>query len=287
MKEKLLAYYQLTKPGIVRGNVITATAGFLFGAQNYDNILSLLLIITGVSFVVASACVLNNIFDMSIDKKMPRTKKRPLLTGRVSVKSAQVYWVILLILGLAILYVSANALAMAVALFGWVAYVYLYTFSKRVTVHGTLIGSISGATPPVIGYTAATNMLDFVALSLFAILVVWQMPHFYAIAIYRVKEYQAARIPVWSAVYSKDATRRQMIAYGLLFVPVSLSLWLFPITSYSYVVIMGITSVWWLTKILPYPENSDYDLWAKRVFRSSLKVLLIFSLAISLNALLP
>jgi heme o synthase len=284
---KISQYYHLSKPGIVRGNAITASAGYFFAAGAQANLLLWFWVFLGASFVIISACVINNILDKKIDAKMARTKNRALVTGEISTKSAILYAILTIGLGLAILAVKTTLLAAIVAFIGWMLYSWVYTFLKRQTVHGTLIGALPGATPPVIGYVAHTPIIDPIVLSLFAILICWQMVHFYAISIYRHSEYKAAEIPVWSVIYGKKKTRRQIIAYGLLFLPVSLSLWVHPNVSYSYAVVMSIVSLLWLRKILPYPKDSDFDAWAKSVFSFSLLVLLAFSITISLNNFLP
>lgn len=176
-------YLQVTKPGIIFGNLISVIGGFLLaskGVIDYPLFISTLL---GVSLVVASGCVFNNYIDRDIDRIMERTKNRVLVKGLIDPKISLIYASILGIAGIVLLYAAANALAMQLAIIGFVVYVGVYSlYMKRKSVYGTLIGSLSGAAPPVIGYCAVTGQFDTGALILLLIFSLWQMPHSYAIA---------------------------------------------------------------------------------------------------------
>ncbi len=194
-------YLQVTKPGIIFGNLISVIGGFLLASKGSIDYALFLTSLVGVSLVVASGCVFNNVIDRDIDIKMERTRNRVLVKGLISAKVSLVYATVLGIAGFALLYFGANPLAMWLAVMGFVVYVGVYSlYMKRHSVYGTLIGSLSGAAPPVIGYCAVTNEFDAGALILLAIFSLWQMPHSYAIAIFRFKDYQAANIPVLPVV---------------------------------------------------------------------------------------
>ncbi|MDE2589744.1 MAG: heme o synthase, partial [Patescibacteria group bacterium] len=197
--QAIKTYYLLTKPGIIYGNTITTVAGFLLASQGKIYFGLFMATLFGVSFVIASACVINNYLDRKIDKKMARTQKRALVTHAISPSHALVFATILGILGFLDLVVFTNGITFMIGLIGYIDYIVLYGLSKRKSIYGTLVGSISGATPIAAGYTAVTNRFDIAALLLFLIMVFWQMPHFYAIAIYRLKDYVAAGIPVLPA----------------------------------------------------------------------------------------
>lgn len=283
----LRRYYALTKPGIVYGNSLAVFAGYVFGARGSVSLAVLSAVLVGAALVIASACVANNIIDKDIDVYMKRTKKRSLVVGDISVYSSLLYSIMLLVLGSLLLYFGTNLVAMFMAWLGWFFYVAVYTPLKRKTMYGTAIGAISGATPPVIGYAAATGSLDVTAALLFAILAVWQMPHFYAIAVYRVEEYKQAKIPVWSVVKGLAATRRQIILYTLLFVPAVVSLYVFSYASASYLVVMLAASLWWLYKVVRPVAAHNYNQWARGVFGASLYVLLAFCFIVSVQHWLP
>ncbi len=283
----LKRYYQLTKPGIIRGNLIMAIAGYLFGAEGTIYWQTLLGLAVGSSLIIASACVYNNILDRHIDKKMDRTKKRALVEGTISVREALIFGTILLILAVLVLFTTTNILALSVALVGHVSYVILYTFSKRVTVHGTLLGTISGATPPVIGYVAATSSLDLTALLLFLIMVAWQMPHFYSIAIFRFDDYAKANIPVLPVVKGLAATRLQILLYILFFIGAIIALNVLDNLSMLATLIMILAGAYWLyIASMPIGDMPKTIAWARQQFDISLYVLLIFSSLLALNPLL-
>jgi heme o synthase len=283
----LSAYYRLAKPGIVYGNAITAAGGFFLASKRHFDIDLFLAMLLGLSFIIGSACVFNNYIDRDIDKKMDRTKKRALVSGDISVRNALIYAVLLGLSGAAILGLFTNWLALRVALAGLFAYVVVYGIAKRRTVHGTVIGSISGAVPPVVGYTAVTKHLDGGALLLFIILVCWQMPHFYAIAIYRSKDYAAAHIPVLPLVSGVRNTKLQMTAYILAFTAASIALAGFGYAGTTYLVVMILVSLAWLKLAFQGFNTKDDNAWARKLFRFSLIVTLVFSLMISTNAWLP
>lgn len=192
----LKAYYRLAKPGIVYGNALAAAAAFLF-ASGAVNLPLFAATITGLSLVMASACVFNNFLDRDIDAAMARTKTRALVAGTIPVEYAIFYATLLGLAGFGLLLAYTNFLTFGVALLGFVLYVCVYTPLKRITPHTLWVGSLAGATPPVVGYTAVTNTLDLNALWLFLFLFIWQVPHFLAIAVYRFEEYRAAGIPLF------------------------------------------------------------------------------------------
>lgn len=280
-------YYRLTKPGIIRGNLITAAAGFLLASGKSVDIWLLVATLAGLALVVASACVFNNYLDRDIDKKMARTKKRAVAAGRISEKAALNYGAILGFLGSFILAFWVNIWAWSAAMLGLFFYVVVYGWAKRKTVHGTLVGSISGAMPPVVGYSAVAGQYDTAALLLFLILVAWQMPHFYAIAIYRLSDYKSASIPVLPAARSIKATKIQMILYVLLFAAASAALYATGYTGYLYLAAALGLSIIWLDKARRGFNDTDNSQWAKQMFTTSLAVITGLCLFIGLNAWLP
>lgn len=276
--ERIKTYYKLTKPGIIYGNVLTAVAGFFIAANGKINVGLLLALVVGLALVIASACVLNNIIDRGIDKKMKRTKARALVTGAVNVKSAYIYSAVLGIVGFGTLALGVNLLAVWLGAAAYVLYIAAYGVAKRKSVHGTLVGSIPGALPPVAGYVAVTNAIDGVAILLFLILVVWQMPHFYAIAMFRRKEYEAADIPVLPLVHGSKIAKNHIVAYIVLFIITSQLLAILGHTGLVYAVAMWVLGGIWLVKAVKGFKATDDEKWARSVFSFSLFVLLGFSI---------
>lgn len=218
-------YLQVTKPGIIFGNLISVIGGFLLASKSSIDYPRFIATLFGVSLVVASGCVFNNVIDRDIDKKMERTKNRVMVKGLISVKVSLSYAAALGIAGFALLYVAANPLAMWLSVMGFAVYVGLYSlYMKRHSVYGTLIGSLSGAAPPVIGYCAVSNQFDAGALILMLIFSLLQMPHSYAIAIFRFKDYQAANIPVLPVVKDFSVAKNHITLYIVAFTVVTLML---------------------------------------------------------------
>lgn len=280
-------YYHLTKPGIVRGNLFTAAGGFFLASYGNINLVLLFAVLFGTGFVIASACVFNNYIDRKLDAHMERTKDRALVAGRISNRSAIIFGSILGVLGVIALSLFANPLSTKVAIAGFIFYVIIYGYWKRRTIYGTLIGSISGAIPPVIGYTAVTSRIDIAAILLFLILVAWQMPHFYSIGIYRISEYKEAKLPLLSIVKGVHLTKIHMIIYVISFILFSSLLTLLGYTGYIFLAVMLAVGVVWLFKGIRGFENKDDTLWARKMFSYSLLTLVIFSVLISIDFALP
>lgn len=287
MLEKLKIYYFITKPGIVRGNILATAGGFFLAARGTIDTSLLIATLGGTSLIIASACVLNNYLDRSIDSKMARTKHRAIVSGAISVRNALTYAAILGVLGFVVLGLYTNILTVLVGMIGLVFYVLIYGYAKRTTHHGTLIGSISGSTPPVAGYVAVTNSFDMAAVLLFVILAIWQMPHFYAIALFRMKEYAAANIPVLPLRKSIARTKREIILYIIAFMVVSPQLTVYGYTGMVYAFAMTGLGTFWLSTAILGRNDADIDQWAKRIFGISLVVLLVFSVLLAFNVLLP
>jgi protoheme IX farnesyltransferase len=281
-------YYSLTKPGVLYGNALTAAAGFLLAARGHIDGWLFLALVVGSTLVIASACVINNFLDQDIDSKMSRTKKRAIVSGKVKGRDAVILSIALGVVGLLILALFTNWLVVLIGIIGFVDYVVLYgMLSKRLSIHGTLVGSISGAVPILAGYVAVSGVIDAGAIIVFAAMFLWQMPEFYSIAIYRMKEYKAAGVPVMSVVKGKEHTRLQIFFYTVAFVVSMLLLTPYGYTGYSYLVIMGLLGAYWLYLSIIGFKAKDIDAWARRMFRFSLIILLAFCAMISIGWLLP
>lgn len=281
------AYYLLTKPGIIYGNALTAAAGFFLASRGMIHFGLFIAMLVGLSFIIAASCVFNNILDRNIDAHMERTKNRALVTKLIPVSHALLYGITLGIIGSVILFTFTNNLTLLTALFGMFFYVVVYGIAKRNTVHGTLIGCISGAMPPVVGYVSVTHQLDIIAVFLFFILVFWQMPHFYAIALFRLQEYKNANMPVWPVVNGKTTAKQHIIMYVIGFLVVISMPTLFHVTGYTYLLTMLTVGFIWLVKGIHGLQLKKDFVWAKSMFGFSLVVLLVFSVMISLGPLLP
>lgn len=284
---KIQTYYYMTKPGIIQGNLLMVAAGYLLASAFHIHFLSLVGVLVGTALTIGASCVLNNYIDRGIDKKMVRTKKRALVQGIISTKNALVFAAVLAVAGSLTLLFYTNLRTLAVGWLGIFFYVVMYSIFKRKSVHGTLVGSVSGALPPVAGYVAFTNRFDLGALLLFLIMTAWQMTHFYAIAIYRQADYKAAGLPVLPVARGTHQTKVQMLVYCLLFIAATSLLTIYDYTGYTYLAVTVLLGLWWLRACLQGFKAKDDFAWARSIFRKSLIILLVLSVMISLGPILP
>src|SRR5688572_10534086 len=277
----LKAYYRLTKPGIIYGNLLTATGGFLLASKRDIDPWLMLALLVGTSLVIASACVFNNYIDRGIDKKMARTKLRPLISGQIKGRHALLYGSVLGVAGFAALALWTNSLTVLIGAIGFIDYLVFYSIWKRRSTVGTLVGSIAGATPVTAGYTAVTGSFDLGALLVFLVLVFWQMPHFYSIAIRRRKDYAMAGLPVLPVEKNILTAKKHIVFFLALFIVATM---LLPIAGYTGIVYTGLMLFFglrWLALAFKGFSVDDDDKWALRMFMLSLGVILAFSLSLS------
>jgi protoheme IX farnesyltransferase len=285
---KIELYYSLTKPGVLYGNAITAVAGFLFASQGHIDWWLFLAVNSGTTLIIASACVINNYLDQDIDKKMERTKKRAIVSGEVPGSHAVILSVVLGIVGFGILLACTKNLVVVIGAVGFVDYVVLYgMLSKRLSIHGTLVGSISGAAPILAGYVGAAGVIDMNAVMLFVVLFLWQIPEFYSIAIYRRKEYAAAEVPVISVILGVKATIVQIFFYTTAFVVATMLLAHVGTAHSVYLIVMTVLGGYWIWLASRGFNTEDKEAWARKMFHFSLIMLLVFCGVISIDNLLP
>ncbi|CBJ80776.1 protoheme IX farnesyltransferase (heme O biosynthesis) [Xenorhabdus bovienii str. Jollieti] len=278
-------YLQVTKPGIIFGNLISVVGGFLLASKGVIDYPLFFATMLGVSLVVASGCVFNNYIDRDIDRIMERTKNRVLVKGLIDPKISLIYASVLGIAGIVLLYIAANALAMQLALIGFLIYVGVYSlYMKRKSVYGTLVGSLSGAAPPVIGYCAVTGQFDTGALILLLIFSLWQMPHSYAIAIFRFKDYQAANIPVLPVIKGISVAKNHITLYILAFMVATLMLTISGYAGYKYLIVAAAVSIWWLGMALSGYKTANDRIWARKLFMFSIVAIMSLSVMMSVDS---
>jgi len=277
-------FIQITKPGIIFGNVLSVAGGFFLAAQGHVDLGLFLATVIGTSLVVASGCAFNNCIDRDIDVKMERTRNRAIVQGLISVKVALVYATVLGLLGFGLLYKLVNPLAAFAGLVGFAIYVGLYSlYLKRKSVHGTLVGSLSGAMPPVIGYVAVTGRFDMAALTLLVMFSLWQMPHSYAIAIFRLNDYRAASIPVLPVERGIPVAKRHILYYILAFVLATLMLTLGGYAGLSYMAVAAAMGMYWLYMAWTGYKASDDRVWARKLFVFSIFTITALSVMMSVD----
>lgn len=277
------SYLSVIKPGIIFGNLITAIGGFYL-VKPYADFLLLCFTLLGVILVVASGCIFNNLIDSDIDPLMERTKFRPTALGQINERKLMLLGIVLAFAGFAELFFFTNPLTALIAFIGFFFYVIVYSlYFKRKSIFGTALGSISGAIPPVIGYCAANNTFNTGAILLFLMLVFWQMPHSYAIAIYRMKDYVAANIPVLPLKKGIPTTKISMLVHSILFFIVSLLLTYFSYTGEIYFILAFLLNGYWVYLIARGFFTVDNVSWARKVFFISIIIITLLSLLMVVN----
>jgi protoheme IX farnesyltransferase len=198
---------------------------------------------------------------------MERTKKRPSARGLISLKFAMVYALILGLIGLVTLYLGTNILTIIIAIMGLFTYVIAYSlWFKRKSIFGTLVGAISGAVPSIIGYTATNNRFDLVSLTIFIILFCWQIPHFFAIAIYRRDDYAAANIPVLPLERSMLYSQINTLIFTILYFIATIVLPLTTRMHSSYIIIACVSGIAWTVLSIKGFTTKNKGQWARKMF---------------------
>jgi heme o synthase len=231
---ELSDWIALLKPRVMTLVVFTGLIGLLIAPGHLHPVLGFTAVLCIA--VAAGACgAINMWYDRDIDAVMRRTRNRPIPAGRIEPGAALGYGVTLavgsvIVMGLAVNLMTASVLALSIAF-----YVFIYTmWLKRRTPQNIVIGGAAGAFPPVIGWAAVTGSVDLVPLLLFAIVFVWTPPHFWSLALFANADYRRAGVPMLPVVAGARATRRQIVLYTLVLVPLSLAPWLIGFSGLVY-----------------------------------------------------
>lgn len=272
-------YVTVTKLGITVSNMITVFTGFWLGTKTMAglphggslDVVKLFFTIIGSALVIMSATSLNNYIDRDLDQRMARTKGRPSATGSLTPRKVLIFGIMLGVVGTLALAVFVNALTAALGLSGLFVYVVIYTmWLKRTSSLSTVIGGLSGAVPPLMGYAAATGILDLKAWILFAFMMLWQPPHTWALAIRRVEDYRAAGVPLLPVIRGFEATKRQSLRFVAALVPVSFLLYGIGTVGISYLIAAVVLGIGYLYLSVEAFFAKDDLQWAKKSFRYSL-----------------
>ncbi|MBV9770374.1 MAG: protoheme IX farnesyltransferase [Bryobacterales bacterium] len=216
-------YIALTKPRITWLILMSTGVGYFFGAKSGWHFLTLLHTIIGTGLIASGTAALNQWYERVADGKMRRTRARPLPAGRLQAGKALVFAIVISLTGFVELWFGANPLAALLGLLTLVCYLFIYTPLKQRSPHSTTFGSIPGAMPPLIGFAAASGTLTWQAWVLFAILFLWQFPHFYAIAWMYKEDYARAGILMLPVVEPDGkSTARRILLYSVALIPISL-----------------------------------------------------------------
>ncbi|MDR9795516.1 MULTISPECIES: heme o synthase [Aeribacillus] len=273
-------FLSLIKIGIVNSNLITTFTGiwlalYFSGKGFLENIDIVVFTLLGTAAIIAGSCAINNFYDRDIDHVMERTRLRPTVTGRIS--SFQV-----LLLGTGfisigtILLLMVSVSAAVIGLLGVFSYIVLYTmWTKRQYTINTVVGSIAGAVPPLIGW-AAVDDLNIIAWILFLIMFIWQPPHFLALAMKRSEEYRKAGIPMLPVVHGFEVTKRQIIVWVACLLP--LPFYLFSLGIGFIVLATVLNIIWLILSLIGLKMKNDLK-WSKWMFIYSINYLTILFVA--------
>jgi heme o synthase len=274
----------LCKLKVVSLILLTAVVGMFLAvpAPYFPDWLLVLNASLGIGMAAASAAVFNHVVDEKIDTQMSRTDQRPLPQGKVSRFQALTWGVLLGVLGLGILQLFVNTLTMILTFISLIGYAVIYTlYLKRATPQNIVIGGAAGAAPPVLGWTAITGgqNIEF-ALLLFLIVFIWTPPHFWALAIHRVKEYKKANIPMLPVTHGIAYTKRQILLYTILLVVVTVLPYLTGMSGLIYLVsalVLGAIFLWYAINIITRPKDVQI---AWKTFTYSINYLMLIFLAL-------
>ncbi|WP_338753862.1 heme o synthase [Bacillus sp. FJAT-52991] len=274
-------FLALIKIGIVNSNLITIFTGMWLAFEFNDlhfltQLDTVFYTLLGSSLIIAGSASLNNFIDRDIDPLMERTKGRPTVTGKISFPKVMSIGLAFIIIGTTLLFLTTFTAGM-LGLIGVFSYVVLYSmWSKRRHVSNTVVGSISGAIPPLIGWAAVDPNLHIIAWMLFLIMFIWQPPHFYALAMKRCEEYRAANIPMLPVVKGFSTTKRHMVMWVLALLP--LPFFMEPLGN-AFIVLATVLNIGWLALGLSGYKMKDDLKWAKLMFVYSLQYLTIMFVA--------
>ncbi|MEO0197884.1 MAG: heme o synthase [candidate division WOR-3 bacterium] len=237
-----MKFIEITKHGITLWVGITTFGGSIIA---HGDVFKSIIISLFVMLSAGGSAVLNNYFDRDIDKIMERTKNRALASNKINPKFALIYGILLCVIGLLGL-LKFSFIAFLLDLIAIISYSFVYTFLKRKTAFSLIIGSIPGALPPSIGYTAIKNEFDILAFSLFALMFVWQPAHFIYLSIFIKNDYEKVKIPVISVIYGNKYAKLLSFVYSISLFPITLLLYIIGDLSKMFLLFATSLNLFWL-----------------------------------------
>jgi protoheme IX farnesyltransferase len=278
----------LTKPRIISLLLVTTVAPMFITPAGLPSAGLVFWVILGGYLMAGGANAINMWFDRDIDRRMSRTRLRPIPAGRIRPAAGLAFGIGLGLAAFAVLWYQVNQLSAWIALAGLLFYVFVYTvWLKRSSPQNIVIGGAAGAFPPLVGWTAMTGQLDLAAIYLFAIIFYWTPPHFWALALIKQGEYAKAGVPMLPVVRGEERTKFEMLAYTLILLPLSIMPALFGALGAFYglvALLLGARLLWYCIRLLR--ERSSMPL-AWQMYRYSLVYLALLFVAMGVDRAVP
>lgn len=250
-------YVALLKPGVMTLVVFTGAVGLLIAPGHIHPFLALIAIAC-IAVASGAAASINMWYDRDIDQHMKRTMNRPIPGGRVLPDEALAMGILLSIISVMVMAVAINLVAAALLALSIAFYVFVYTiWLKRRTPQNIVIGGAAGAFPPMIGWAAVTGGVDVNAIALFMIIFMWTPPHFWALALFRCGDYAKVGVPMMPVVAGEAATKRQMMLYTVLLLPVTLVPFATGLLGEFYAAVAVLTGIWFLRHAWRVLRNAE------------------------------
>ena len=276
-------FYELTKPKVVMLIVFTAIVGMVLAVPGWPGVMPLVVGSLGIGMAASSAAVINHVLDQRIDLQMSRTHNRPLAQGRLSDTQALTFAFVLCLLSMLLLWVLINPLTAILTFASLIGYAVIYTvFLKRATPQNIVIGGAAGAAPPILGWTAVTGEIHSDALLLFLIIFTWTPPHFWALAIAKLEDYERVGIPMLPVTHGEDFTRQHILLYTVLLVIVTIVPYLTGMSGLIYLataVILGGRFLYYAIRMRRDPDKA----LPMQVFRFSITYLMLLFAALLID----
>lgn len=282
-------YFQLMKPRVMYLVIFTAIVGMLMAPGSINPVLAMLAILC-ISIGAGASGALNMWYDEDIDRVMDRTAKRPIPDGRVTSGEALTFGIVLSGFSVVMLGLFVNWMAAFLLAFTIFFYIVIYTmWLKRSTPQNIVIGGAAGAFPPMIGWAAVTGTITIESIVLFSIIFLWTPPHFWALALFRFKDYENASVPMMPNVAGEPSTRFQIFAYAILLALSGVLPTAMGFASYAYgafAALLGARFVWLSWNVWKHGAEDESNRYEKRLFGFSIFYLFALFAALGLDAII-
>ncbi len=273
-------YFMLMKPRVMSLVIFTAISGMLLAPGNIHPLIAFVAVLC-IAIGAGSAAAINMWYDRDIDAIMKRTQKRPIVTGAVKADEALAFGAITGTMAVIMMAVSVNIISAVLLAFTILYYVYIYTiWLKRTSVQNVVIGGVSGALPPIIGWVSVTGNISWQAFSLFAIIFIWTPPHSWALALYRSDDYKNCNIPMMPVIKGILYTKKQIMLYSILMFFISLAPYFLNISTYLYLITAIISGLIFLYYAVNLFTDTEQNQVAKKLFWYSILYLFIIFLSL-------